>query len=136
MVEVTLKTKRGTVVVVFDDQENVSDAFATQWRKWGAKTWARQRPSLIRRARLLCAKVGTIRTAAPHSEALNGKAVVASHKIEGGKIAAGVYYSIENDYFILCPNPTLPVTPNPFAWAPRTKRLRKINWDIKTVYTP
>jgi hypothetical protein len=131
MVEVTLETRRGKVVVVFDDQEDVLDAFAASEYRWSAKTWARQRSQLIRRARLLCAKIGTIRTVTPHSDKLNGKAVIACHKIETGLVAAGVYCSVEGGYFVLYRKS--PPIHSPVL-DPRSKRLLKSNWEIVAVY--
>jgi hypothetical protein len=126
MIEVTLETRRGKVVVVFDDQENVLDAFAVNKYRWDAKTWARQRSQLIRRARLLCAKIGTIKTVIPHSDKLDGKTVIAQHRTKTEQITAGVYYSFGEDWFGISPSSSI-------IRFPKVK-LRKIDWDIKAVH--
>jgi len=124
---IMLKTKRGAVRVEFGDRGEVSDVRAHDPSKWDNETWKRERPRLIQRARVLCAKVGTIRTAPPHtrhSEKLNNKVVVCCDM--EANMAAGVYEDHDLHWFTLRPE---------IHSAPVTKQWHlKTAWIIKAVY--
>ena len=53
-----IKTKRGTVRVELSPDGEVDDMHAYDPANWDSKTWKRERPRLIRRARAVCAKIG------------------------------------------------------------------------------
>jgi hypothetical protein len=129
-----IDTKRGTVRVEFGPNGEVVDVHAhypanRKGRIWDDKTWKRERPRLIRRARLLCAKIGAMDVTIPHSDRLEGKVVVVYNK-STGVTAAGVYVLPED-------------SPTSFLLAGDTKpphvfprNGRKADWEIKAVYDP
>jgi hypothetical protein len=124
-----VKTKRGDVCVEFDGCGEVGDVRAKDPANWDSKTWKRERPHLIRRARTLCAKIGAKDIRIPHSKKLEGKIIVVHHKTRG-VTAAGVYLlsGDKPDYFFLVPD-----TERPYVFP---KYCKQSEWGIVAVYDP